>query len=578
MFKRLSISQAVVAVLMGMVISVLLVTSISQQILFDNVTEDVIRSSSREINKQVIMNYENYINEVINTANYLTSQTIELTEDNHLDQLNNMYDQAAKLSEDMVSILLFNLDGTTHISSSDESVTIDVIGFSWFQAALNDPEIFHFSTPHQQLIYESGINTEVVTVTKKVQYYDQGSLEDGVLMIDLITVNLIELASKTNLGENGHILILNDQSEFVYTSNTECTDETCESKLYVDSIIFGGDSVKLGDDYMYVNINTLKNTRWRIATFININNLYEAKQQAAVFSTFVFGISLLLSLGLSIYLSQRISNPLNKLKKHMQAIEQGEQISEIEISGQKEVVALSKTFNHMVVEIKQLLQNILIEQKEKRKSEFQALQTQIHPHFLYNTLDSIVWLAENNMNKEVVEMVIALSRFFRISISKGKNVISVKDELEHAQHYLLIQKIRYNKKFDYSFDIDPKIYEFTIVKLVLQPIIENAIYHGIHSEYEKGKILIKAYPHQRNLFFEIENNGYGITPEKIEELTNQMKMDGQPKSVGLRNVYQRIRLYYGKEADIIITSELDEMTNIKIIIPMRKEEANEKIN
>ena len=112
----------------------------------------------------------------------------------------------------------------------------------------------------------------------------------------------------------------------------------------------------------------------------------------------------------------------------------------------------------------------------------------------------------------------------------------------------------------------------------MQPIIENAIYHGINSEFEKGKILIKAYPHKKTLVFEIENNGYGITPERILELTNQMKQEGQAKSVGLRNVYQRIKLYYGKEADIIISSELDEMTNIKIIIPMRKEETNEKNN
>ncbi|MBN2268487.1 MAG: sensor histidine kinase [Acholeplasmataceae bacterium] len=578
MFKKLSISQAVVVVLMGMVIAVLLVTGISQRVIFDNVTEDVIQSSSREINKQVIMNYENYINEVINTANYLTTQTIELSEDGRFDDLNSMYEQAAKLSEDMVSIILFNTAGDAMLSATEEVVVNDVLNFDWFTSAFNNPEIFHFSTPHQQVIFGSSILTEVITVTKKVQFYDQGVLQDGVLMIDLITVNLFELALKTNLGENGHILILNDQSEFVYASNPECTDETCESKIYVDNIILGGDSVKLADDYMYVNINTLKNTRWRIATFININNLYDAKQQATFFSTFVLVVSLIISLGLSIYLSQRISNPLNKLKNHMQAIEQGEQMSEIDISGQKEVVALTKTFNHMVVEIKQLMQNIVVEQKEKRKSEFQALQTQIHPHFLYNTLDSIVWLAENNMNKEVVEMVIALSRFFRISISRGKNVISVKDELEHAQHYLLIQKIRYNKKFDYKLDINPKVYDYTIVKLVLQPIIENAIYHGINSEYEQGMILIKAYPQKKNLIFEIENNGYGITPEKIVELTNQMKQEGQAQSVGLRNVYQRIKLYYGKEADIIVTSELDEMTNIKIIIPMRKEEIDEKNN
>jgi two-component system sensor histidine kinase YesM len=217
------------------------------------------------------------------------------------------------------------------------------------------------------------------------------------------------------------------------------------------------------------------------------------------------------------------------------------------------------------------MDTILVEQKEKRKTEFIALQTQINPHFLYNTLDSIVYLSENHMNDEVVEMVVALSKFFRISISRGKNIILLSEELEHARNYLLIQQIRYNKKFTFEFDIDEKVKNYKVVKLILQPLIENAIYHGINTEYNEGKIQIRAFEKNHKLHLEIEDDGYGITPEKIEELKVGFKDQSKAKSVGVRNVYQRLQLYYGAESEFIIESELDVKTIIRLIIPIEKE-------
>ncbi len=575
MFKRLSISQGIVFVMMAVVTAALIIANVMHYLLFNSVTAEVISASSREINKQVIMNYENYIDQVIETSNYLNRQTIELTEDNEISELENIYLQASEMSEDIVSIVLFDSYGNEFIQGDEREIIMNVSTASWFRSAQRDKDIFHFSSPHDQIIF-SGTQKEVITVTKSINYFFLGTLYEGVLMIDLNTENLINLALKTNLGDNGHILILNDESQFVYSSTDSCTDITCDSKVVVDEIILGGKSVILNDDHMYVNINTLKNTRWRIATFININNIYETRTTLYLFESILFGGALLLSLFFSLYLAKRISNPLVKLQDHMALMEKEGLMNEVTITGQIEVVSLSVTFNHMITEMNQLLNRLVTEQKEKRKSEFLALQTQINPHFLYNTLDSIVWLAENNQNKEVIEMVIALSRFFRISISRGKNTISVKDELEHAKQYLHIQKIRYNRKFDFEFQIDHEVYTYSTVKLILQPIIENAIYHGINSEYETGFIMIKAYIHNQKLKFEIENNGYGITSEKIENLYQSMKNESKANSVGLRNVYQRLKLYYGDEADILITSILDQMTNVKLIIPLRKDLQDEK--
>ena len=181
-------------------------------------------------------------------------------------------------------------------------------------------------------------------------------------------------------------------------------------------------------------------------------------------------------------------------------------------------MSLTHSFNEMIKETRDLMDRILFEQRSKRKTEFQALQNQINPHFLYNTLDSIVYLSENKMNEKVIEMVVALSKFFRISISRGKNIILLKEELEHARNYLLIQQIRYHEKFTYEFDIDEDVLDEEVVKLTLQPLIENAIQHGINTEYGKGKIIIRAFKKDDYLYLEVEDDGYGLLPEQIEEL------------------------------------------------------------
>ena len=252
----------------------------------------------------------------------------------------------------------------------------------------------------------------------------------------------------------------------------------------------------------------------------------------------------------------------------MEKLEHGDFYKKIEVDGQQEVVSLSHSFNSMIEEIQILMDRVITEQKSKRKTEFQALQNQINPHFLYNTLDSIVYLSENKMNDKVIKMVIALSRFFRISISRGKNIIYLKEELEHARNYLLIQQIRYNEKFHFAFEVDDNVLDYKVVKLSLQPLIENAIVHGISTEYDGGMITIRAFQDAQNLVIEVEDDGYGMTTEQIEDIYNRIKYESENKSVGLRNVYQRLRLYYGDNDKFIVESELDIRTTIRLIIPI----------
>jgi two-component system sensor histidine kinase YesM len=569
-FPTFSIAQNIIFTTLLIVVISLLTLTIIETLTFSSTTLSIVEDTSKEINKQVIMNYENYIDSVINTANYIQQKTNEYGLSNRSDELDEVYANAASIQQDIEAIVLLDITGNVVVSSTTKEINnADLTLLDWYQDAISDPTIYHFSSPHIQDILEVS-HQEVITVTKVVDYYIGRDQYTGILLVDLNTFDLVRLSEMTNLGENGHIIILNKDNSLVYSSLDDCIDSTCESSILTQEIIFGGRSVTVDGISMYANVNTLVNTRWRIATFVNVDIIDQTRITTMYITGGIFVVTLLLTGVIATFISRRISRPIYKLQKHMQLVETGNLHEKINIVGQKEVVDLGHSFNKMQDEIVSLMDAVLKEQKEKRKSEFKALQTQINPHFLYNTLDSIVYLSENEMNDKVQEMVIALSKFFRISISRGKNIIPVKEELEHAKNYLLIQQIRYNEKFDFRFEVEEETHDLVTVKLLLQPLIENAIYHGINTEYDNGMIVIRSYIENEKLVLEVEDDGYGIPQEKIDELYKHMRKESKQNSVGLINVYQRLKIYFGDEADFIIESELDEKTVFKLIMPIER--------
>ncbi|WP_168203491.1 cache domain-containing sensor histidine kinase [Oceanispirochaeta crateris] len=560
----LSIGQSILISTLTIVTIVLAVTGLIFYTSFSIHTDALVESQSREINKQIVLNYESYINSIIEIANYIQSSSLNLDLKNSYESLQNIYVYNMESKKDVVSLALYDKNGVFLLGDLDRKVyDKQVILSFWFQNAMKDDAIFHFSPPHI-----SGDDTrtqeEIISVSKVVDYFDGSVQKKGVLLLELNFRVIKELAGKTNLGPGGHILILNDDDSLIY-STVSGAPMAPESLELARAQYLGGFKADINSIGMYGNINTLSHTRWRIVTVTNIDDLNKAKSQMFLNLFLIMGSSLLITALVALFISRRISKPLNQLKKCMLRIESGDFYSRVEVTGQKEIVLVAKSFNDMIDEIRTLMDRLVSEQREKRKTELVALQNQINPHFLYNTLDSIVWLAENERSEDVVTTVVALARFFRISISKGKNFIAVKDEISHIRNYLTIQKIRYIGKFEYRFEIDKDIYNYKVMKLILQPLVENAIYHGVGEE--EGTIIIRGYKKEQFLVFEVENSGYGIPKEKIEMLYQILNgtMDGH--SVGLRNVYQRLKLYYGDKADLIISSELDEMTNVTLMIP-----------
>jgi two-component system sensor histidine kinase YesM len=236
-----------------------------------------------------------------------------------------------------------------------------------------------------------------------------------------------------------------------------------------------------------------------------------------------------------------------------------------------EIGKLQQSFNLMADDIKNLLQKIENENKQRRILELNILEYQINPHFLYNTLDSINWMAQKSGQKDISEMVTALARFFRIGLSKGKEFIKIRDELEHANSYLIISKIRFKECFEFKFDVSEEILEYKTVKLILQPVIENAIKHGIDKDGKDGLIEIKGKLDEGTVILSVTDNGKGIDEEHLKVLRklliNTSRMDDYGGGIGLINVNQRIKLNFGSEYGLGIESKLGYGTTVYIRIP-----------
>ena len=268
-------------------------------------------------------------------------------------------------------------------------------------------------------------------------------------------------------------------------------------------------------------------------------------------------------------MARKISKPILKLDESVKSYETGEK-TEIYIGGASEIRHLAYSVQNSYKQIEQLMEEIIRQQNKRRKSEMDALQSQINPHFLYNTLESITWMVEANKNEEAVFMISELAKLLRISLSKGHTIISLKDELQHAKSYMNIQKVRYKNKFQVAFEVDEALEQYCAVKLTLQPILENAINYGMSllEEDEDGEIKVQVTKEEEMLILAVTDNGIGIPQEEIEFLlmdTNRVHKKGS--GVGLTNVNNRIQILFGKEYGLKIESELDEGTTVLIRIP-----------
>lgn len=315
------------------------------------------------------------------------------------------------------------------------------------------------------------------------------------------------------------------------------------------------------------SVNTVGYTGWKIVGVMQSSMVMLNAFQSSMMILFLLLFFLSVMVLINSFLSKKVSAPMRRLEEAVNQIEAGDLDTQIQPSGFYEVWHLGKAISQMQENLKRLMADIVEEHEAKRRSELMALQNQINPHFLYNTLDVIVWLIENGKREEAVEAVTALARFFRISLSGGKNIIPIGDEIEHVRNYLMIQELRFKNRFTYSFDVEEGVENCGTIKLILQPVVENAIYHAMEFMDGDGEIRISARRDGGDILIDIEDNGCGMPMETVEKILAGERVSRKKGGVGLQNVRERLRLVFGTEYGLSLASEPDEGTQVRIRIP-----------
>lgn len=474
--------------------------------------------------------------------------------------------------EDLVSVGLFTPEGklVVDIPALEMRKNTMLEEQSWFESAHARPQKLSFSPPHIQNLYK-GQYKWVVSLSRMIKYKDQGTIKEGILLVDVNFRTIDELSRKVSLGKRGYAYIIDDLGNIVYHPQ----QQLIYAGLKYDNIeatleyAYGSYIDKPTGEPRYITIRTVEPINWKIVGVAYPDEIVTTKKDLNQFIFWFLVVVCAAVVVLAMFVSAKISQPLRRLEKSVQSVGQGDFSTPIHVSGAHEVVQLSKRFNFMLHRIRQLMDQIIHEQEAKRKSELDVLQSQINPHFLYNTLNSVVRLAEKGKKEEIVATITSLSKFFRISLSKGKNIITLEEELEHVRHYLIIQKIRFKNKFNYAIECEQEALSCMTLKLILQPIVENAIHHGIEKMSDEGFIRIAACIKEERLVIQVSDNGLGMSRQVMEQLLSGGIRSGG-SGVGVKNVNERIRLYYGKAYGLRFESELEEGTTVTIMLPVEK--------
>ena len=397
---------------------------------------------------------------------------------------------------------------------------------------------------------------------------EESSLHDMLVEADGIVAGLEELTeSQENLKRLTSVKKYLNNLE-TYIGRIE--DNIREGNRYEDNMEIWENDVQIvtslvGDtisQYIYYEIRGIQESRQQYQDFF-VNMIR--------FSIIAFALILILFLFLSYYIPLSITSPIRRLTQVTDQVAKGDLTVRSDVTGGVEAQVLSDSLNTMIDKINELLEQVKTEQIRLRKAEFELLQSQINPHFLYNTLDSIIWMAEGRKYEEVVLMTASLARLLRQSISNEDEVVPLAREVEYAKGYLTIQKMRYKDKLEFEIDVEPSILNIPLIKLVLQPIIENAIYHGIDRMVDQGFITIRIFPDGEDIVFQVEDNGIGMTEEQCSQFLKQEGRDRQGLGgIGIKNVNDRIKIYFGEKYGISIESELDEGTCVTIRMPKVK--------
>ncbi|MBW4085617.1 sensor histidine kinase [Paenibacillus sp. S150] len=558
----ITLTFTAVTVLVAVIVSFMLYNK------FAKTAEENANMNMQQIIEQVNYNLELYVKGM---GSIFETAEEQITASPSIDAplLGERMDMLMSSREDLVSVAVFTPQGKYVVGTPGQTMRLNtqLQSQSWFASALKSPEI-SYSAPHIQNLFK-GHYTWVVSISKMIEYRENGLAKTGILLIDFNFRTIDELSRQVKLGKRGYAYILDPLGNIVYHPQQQLIYaglkyENVEPVLEYEYRSYLDEST---GEKRFITVRTLAQTGWKIVGVAYYDEIVTTKRDLNHFLAWFLGVVILGVIVLSVLLSWLIASPIRKLERTVKLVGEGDLNTPINVSGAYEVEQLSRRFNLMLQRIRQLMDQIIYEQETKRKGELEVLQSQINPHFLYNTLNSVIRLAERGKTDEVVTMIQSLSKFFRISLSKGKNMITMKEELDHIRHYLVIQSFRFKNKFRYEIKAQDEVLPYQTIKLILQPIVENALYHGIEMLPDEGLITITAELREGLIVIRISDNGLGMGKETLGMILNGSSKSGSGSGVGVRNVNERIGLVYGREYGLAFESELEEGTTVTVSFP-----------
>nr|WP_242838570.1 sensor histidine kinase [Clostridium saccharoperbutylacetonicum] len=574
-----SISSKLIFYFFGVILIVTMMITILGNLSYRNSINFSQNENTNQIIKQINYNIESYVNNTENIMNYMSTdpRILKFLSDNKLKN-DNLEDEAyksiysfVKFNPKIAGIMVVNNNGGYISDVMNKVSRQSLINEEWYLKAYNEPDKIHlFTKPTGRNIdnifrYSAD---EVFSVSKAV--VDSSSKKiNGVILIDVKLDVIKDIIENSKPGTAGFIYIMDSNKEIVYTPvnnvvyriKNEWIDKI-NNEIIIKNIN--------GENYQLTKIKS-EYTGWETIGVFPESESLRVIEDIKYYSAIVAVLALIIAQILVIIFTRSIVNPIKKLKKLMKKAQEGDLTVTFNAKYNDEIGELGGSFNTMVKEISNLINLVQVEEKKKRIAEMNVLQAQIKPHFMYNTLDTIRWMAEEHNEEDIIEIIEAFTNLLRISLSKGKEIISVNEELSHIKSYLTIQKIRYEDKLDYEIQVDDNMLEYKLIKLILQPLVENAIYHGIKEKRGSGRILIKGEIKENTLIFAISDNGKGMEEELLNKINYMLRNGNEKKNeigYGIFNVNERIKIIYGDEYGLQYESIYGEGTTVLLKHPI----------
>ncbi|RED58761.1 cache domain-containing sensor histidine kinase [Cohnella phaseoli] len=573
LFRFRTIQSNIAAALALLIVILALVMGFSAYRLSTSAVQRTAQDFTAELIKQVNSNIQSYVNNMENIS------LLALNHRGLSGYLSGVNDDDAAVTDflktimlsrkDIASIGVFGYNGrfVSDGGSGNLNPYVDVKEQSWYSEAKEGRGKVFISPSHVQPVFKEDYRW-VVSLSREIRSPDN-TKGLGILLVDLNFSVINDILNGIELGKRGYVYIIDRSGRVVYHPQQQLLYSNLKTEKIEEALALDNGSF-ITNEGGQSRIYTVQDSGfgWKIVGVSYVSELVNNKGEMQTSFFILGGISLVVALLLYFLLSRNLTRPIHQMQKHMSEVEKGNFDIQVPVDSTREIGMLDRAFNLMVVRIRELMAQVVKEQEFKRKSELNALQAQINPHFLYNTLDSIVWMAENDKSAEVVRMTSALARLFRASISKGSELVPVRNEVEHISNYLTIQKMRYRDKLDFCIDVDDAIKGNLTLKVLLQPLVENAIYHGIKNKYGTGTIRITGEREGETIVLRVNDNGVGMDEETRKSLLSPATDAKQGKGVGLMNVHERIRLYFGKIYGLTIDSEPDEGTTVTVKFPV----------